>query len=274
MRRHLPALVFALAAMAAAGCAAGDSEGLSKEVADLRAEVQRARKDNDKLAAQLAATEKRVRGLTEDVAHVQQTAGAKPVAVEIAAAPVAGAAPPAAASGAPPLPVEGVAIRTFLATDEGRKMIVEAIDADRVARNKEQARRQVDTSVDRFAKQANLTEDQAKRMKEIMHRQAEALSDVFANLRQLGPDASQQQRDELRQRDVARSEEIRKQADDSMKAVLNQTQYETYQQEQSKLRRGVQGAPAGANAGRRNNRGGAGGNGAGGGNDAGGAGAK
>ena len=267
MRRPVRSmLTLAVCALFLAACTAGGDDALGKSVSDLRADLQRSLKDNEKLAAQVAAQARRIDGLTEDLNSVRQ------LAIDGKTAPAGAAAAAgadggvftegpsggdfAATSGAFLSSPEGVAIKTFLTTDEGRKALLGAVEAEREARDVERAKRGAETMVDRFAKDAGLTEDQTKRMKDVMSRQALAVRGLFGALRDLGPDATPEQRDELRQQNTAKVDELRKSTDTEVKAILDQTQYEKYQQAQDRIRSNVRGGgQGGGNNGRpRGNR--------------------
>jgi hypothetical protein len=256
-----PALALVVCAAALAACTAGDTDSLGKEVGDVRAETQRLQKESEKLAAQVAAQTRRIDGLTEDLNHVRSLA----MDVKVAPAPKAGAAAAGDGTGDGGTPgasgglvttadgsvvtPEVAAVKKYLGTDEGKKLLEAAVVAERDARNREQVKRTVDAMIDRFAKLANLTEDQTKKMKDIMGQAAVARSDMWASMRDLGPDATPEQRDEARQAMVAKTDELKKQTDTQVQAVLSQTQFEQYQQEQDKLRasmRGMGGAGGGA----------------------------
>ena len=77
---------------------------------------------------------------------------------------------------------------------------------------------------------------------------------VWSAFRDLPPDTVPEQRDQLRQQTIAKADELRKQTDEQVKAVLDQTQYEAYQQEQDKLRPNQRGGAAGLPAGGGNGR--------------------
>ncbi len=241
------------------------ADGLKKEVADLRADVQRLQKENEKLSSQVAGHVRRIDGLSEDLNLVRQ------IAVDVKAAPTAAewaaaAAPSGAQSGAPYTAagtVDEIAIKHFLATDAGRRSIEAAIQSERESRERERTARTLDSLVTGFAKEAGLTDEQTTRMKEIMTRQGEAVRELWANVRNLGPDATRDQREALRTENIAKTQELRKKADEEVKALLSQTQYETYEKEQERLRSAMRGqgggqgagaAGAGGNAGRRNGR--------------------
>jgi hypothetical protein len=267
-----PAFPLASMLVVLAACSAGDADAVKKDMDELRADVQRTQKENEKLKSQLATAENRINGLAQDLARVRQISAdvqAAPAPTDsVAATDGGGAGPPpsgGASSGASApgsstvlSTPEGVAIRSFLATEDGKKLLEAAIQSDRDARAREQSKRQVDSMVDRFAKQAGLTDDQTKRMKDLMEKQADATRDVWASL-QISPDATQAERDARRQQGIAKTDELRKSTDDQLRTILSTTQFETYQQEQDKLTQRVRGV--GGNNGRRNNGGNANGNG-------------
>jgi chromosome segregation ATPase len=248
-------LVLALPLAALAACAeSADTSGLEKQVADLRADLQKTRTEKEKLEKQIEAQARRIDGLAQDVSNVRgramdvQLASSKGEAHAATPAdgdPAAPAAAPSAGATAPEggavLSPQAVGVRDYLATEDGKKTLQTAIDADREARNREQQKRQIDGMIDRFAKTAQLTEDQTKRMKEIMGSAQAARTDMWSSIRELGPDATPEQRTEAREAMVAKTDELRKQTDDQVKAVLSSTQYEQYQQEQDKLRAGLRG---------------------------------
>lgn len=265
--RCVLALVVSAAALAA--CTAGDNDSLGKEVGDVRADAQRLAKENEKLASLIAAQTRRIDGLTEDLNHVRSLA----MDVKVAPAPKPGTAaagdiagdggtPGAAgavvttADGAVVTP-EVAAIKAYLGTEAGRKTLEAAVVAERDARNREQQTRTVNAMIDRFAKIANLTEDQTKKMKDIMGAAAVTRSDMWSSMRDLGPDATPEQRDEARTAMIAKTDELKKQTDTQVQAVLSQTQFEQYQQEQDKLRASMRGM--GGAGGGRGGAGGAGG---------------
>src|SRR6185436_18385400 len=66
-----PLLALPLAVLAAA-CAPGDTEGLKKDVSDLRADLQKAQGENRKLAGRVEEQERRISGLAEDLASARQ----------------------------------------------------------------------------------------------------------------------------------------------------------------------------------------------------------
>jgi hypothetical protein len=241
---HALPLLAALAALCA--CDAGGDADLRKEVDGLRSDVQKVRQDNDKLVSQVSAQSRRIEGLATDLTTVRgfsadvKAASASPS--EAAAAPDAAAADAASGPAAQPLSATQIAtIRSFLSTEEGKKVLEDAVQAEREARERERARRLSDSTVERFAKTASLTEDQAKRMKEVMGKNAESLRTLWTNVRELPPDAPSEQRDALRQQNLERTEQLRKEADDQVKAILSQTQYEQYKQQQQRLRGAMDG---------------------------------
>ncbi len=249
MPRPMLALSLLAALAALPACDSGGDADLRKEVDGLKADVQRVQKDQEKLGTQVGAQARRIDGLAADLA----TARGSSVEVKAAAAP--GEAAPAATDGAAPADAPAGAepalsatqiatIRSFLSTEEGKKVLEAAVQSEREARDRERARRLSDSMVDRFAKTAALTEDQTKRMKDVMSKQAESLRTMWSNVRELSPDAPSEQRDALRQQNLEKTEALRKETDDQVKGILSQTQYEQYKQQQTRVRGGLEGAGA------------------------------
>jgi hypothetical protein len=247
-----------------AACSGGDDGSLGKEVGDVRADVQRLQKENEKLASQVATQTRRIDGLAEDLSHVRGLA----MDVKMAPAPkAASAAAGAAADGSSPdggaalvTPADGTAttpelaaVKRYLGTEEGKKILEAAVQAERDERNREQQKRSADAWVDRLAKIANLTDDQVKKMKDVLDQAAIARSDAWSAMRDLGADATPEQRDEARQTVSQKMDDLRKQTDDQVRPILSSTQFDQYQQEQDKLRstmRGFGGGSGGARNGR------------------------
>lgn len=245
MRRSSCVLTLALGAAALSGCNSADEvASLQKEVGGLREDVQRAKKENEKLASQMAAQARRIDGLSADISTVRQLTVDVRTAPEAQAGEVFTAGPAAGdlgAAGGPALsPHDVVAIRTFLSTPDGRKVVTDAIDAERESREVERDRRRADVMVDRFAKTAALTEDQTKRMKEIMGRAVVARR-ALGSMRDLGMDATPEEREAFRTEFSAKTDAIRQQTDAEVKAALSSTQFEAYQQQQAKLRNTLRG---------------------------------
>jgi hypothetical protein len=182
MKSALPrALTLVVLVAALAACSDDDADAVKKDVDELRADLQRAQKENEKLRSQVATAEGRLNGLAEDLARVRQfsvqvnsapapqSEGDAADAADAGTAPpvVGGVSPGAAALLATP---EGVAIKTFLSTDDGKKLLEAAIQSERESRARDQERRRVDALVDRFAKTASLTDDQTWRMKDVMQK--------------------------------------------------------------------------------------------------------
>ncbi len=254
MRARRTLVLPLLLAAPLAACSGQSDEALRQQTDELQSDVRRLGKDNDKLREQLSAAQRRIEGLEKDVAHIRE------LTVSVQQAPAPESKPSAAADGKSGAPGDAAGatgpiatqIKAALATDEGRKIVADALTAVQEQQRLEQQQRMVDAMVDRFAKTANLTDDQTKKMKEIMGNQAAALRDARASMRDLPPDATQDQRDQARQQMVAKVDDVRKQTDDQVKAVLSQTQYEQYQQEQDRIRTGMRGfGPGGFGGGQR-----------------------
>lgn len=264
-------LVLAGASAALGACSGPDVEPIVKDVAGLRADVQRLQKENRTLAAKLATAEDRLAGLSADLSQVRE------LAITVKPAPAPGSAPAAAdaAAGSPESPAAGTsqdplvqipgapAIRAYLATDDGKKTLVAAIEANRQEQARERARRVIDSMVDRFAKDASLSEDQSRRMKQIMEGAGEQARQLIETSREQAQDMSPEERDALRASNTAKVQEIRQKADDDVKSLLSSSQYEAYQQQRDRLTSAMRGFGGGGAAPGGNGGGGNGGGGGG-----------
>jgi hypothetical protein len=233
-------------AAALAGCSAEPDPALRKEIDDLKADVQRTQKENDRLTARLASMEHRVNGLSLELPHGAAPGRASETVAAAEEAPVS-ESPGAVAPSATP---DGPAIRAFLATEEGRKTLSDAIQAEREQREREQQKRRVDAMVDRFARDAGLAEDQTKKMKDILGRSASQVREIWSTVREAG-EVTAEQREALRQQNTAKMQELNQKTDEEVRNVLSSAQFEVYQQQQDRLRSTIRGggvtAPGGAN---------------------------
>ena len=64
---------------------------------------------------------------------------------------------------------------------------------------------------------------------------------MWSNVRELPPDSPSEQRDALRQQNLEKTDQLRKETDEQVKSILSQTQYEQYRQQQGRLRGGMDG---------------------------------
>jgi len=216
----------AAAALALAACSA-EAPGDGKDVADLRTELQRTRQVTEKQREQITTLERRLAGLAEDVARVR---AASP---EAASAPKPeGAAPNAAVDPSAAHPAVGgaavvnaPAMKAFFESEDGRKTFAAALKVQQDEAEKERSARTVDSLLARLTKDANLTEDQSKKMKDILGRGAAQLAELRQSLQGgagfADPDVRQKFTD------------LRTNTDNEVKAVLSQTQFETYQKSMS-----------------------------------------
>jgi len=246
-------------AVALAACSA-ESSGDAKEVADLRAELQRTKQVADKQREQIVTLERRISTLAEDVARVhktaEETAGAPAAKPADAAAATNAAGDPAAANGAAAgatTTVSAPAMKAFFESEEGKKTFAAALKAQQDEADKERSARAVDGLLARLAKDANLTEDQSKKMKDILTRGAAQLAELRQSLQGgagfADPDVRQKFTD------------LRTNTDNEVKAVLSQTQYDTYQKSMGSVFGGFGGGGPGGFTGRpRGGQGGGNGN--------------
>jgi DNA anti-recombination protein RmuC len=218
--RRTPLLLVAAGALLAACSAETRSDG--KEIADLRAQLQRAQNDGEKHRERIAVLERRLAGLSEDMARVGKTTAevAAAVAPKDEAAAANAAAAPAPAAGV--VVVDAPAMKTYFESEEGRKAFAAALKYAQEQSTQEQLTRGVDTVIARLTKEANLTEDQSKRMKEILSRGAAQLRDLMQSMRDGGAAADG---GDVRQKFA----DLRTSTDNEARAVLSQSQFESYQ---------------------------------------------
>jgi hypothetical protein len=226
MFRKLPLLALPAAlALALAACSA-EPPGDAKEVAELRTQLQRTQQTAEKQREQITTLERRIAGLAEDVARVHK-ASADVVAAAAAkqeAATATNAAGDTAAANTAAGAVAAVsapAMKAFFESEEGRKTFAAALKVQQDEADKERSARAVDSLLARLAKDANLTEDQSKKMKDILGRGAAQLTELRQSLQGgagfADPDVRQKFTD------------LRTNTDNEVKAVLSQTQFDTYQ---------------------------------------------
>jgi hypothetical protein len=142
------------------------------------------------------------------------------VAPKDEAAAANAAAAPAPAAGV--VVVDAPAMKTYFESEEGRKAFAAALKYAQEQSTQEQLTRGVDTVIARLTKEANLTEDQSKRMKEILSRGAAQLRDLMQSMRDGGAAADG---GDVRQKFA----DLRTSTDNEARAVLSQSQFESYQ---------------------------------------------
>src|SRR5262249_32402749 len=145
--------------------------GDNKEVADLKAELQRAERENETQREKIATLERRLGGLAEDVARVRRTSiEAANVAAAKSEAPAPGAAngAPGAPAAAPGVAVDAASMKTYFESEDGKKQFAAAYKALQEQQEVDRANKSVDNILARLSKDANLTEDQTRRMKDIL----------------------------------------------------------------------------------------------------------
>jgi hypothetical protein len=214
-------------ALLLAACS-GESPGDAKEVADLRTELQRTQQVAEKQREQISALERRLAGLAEDVARVRK-ASADVVAAATAkqdaaaAAANAGGDPANANANAAGVVIPNApAMKAFFESEDGKKTFAAALKTANDQTEQDRANRTVDNLLARLAKEANLTDDQSKKMKDILGRSATQLREIMQSMRdgQAGGDPG-----DIRQKFT----DLRTTTETEAKAVLSQTQFETFQ---------------------------------------------
>jgi ferric-dicitrate binding protein FerR (iron transport regulator) len=145
-------------------------------------------------------------------------------------APSAGdSGPAAAAMSAPSLPpVTTEAVREFLVSEEGRTLLAAAIKAANEQAESQRWSRFWDRSVAGFAKEFELTEEQGKHLREIFHRYGAESKAATAPMSDIPFGTSDDERERIRHECFAKNADIERRKDEEVKALLSQTQYESY----------------------------------------------
>jgi len=126
------------------------------------------------------------------------------------------------------MPPTADAIRAFFESDEGRRVLDGALRAEKERRDREFGAKMVDGMVARLQREADLTEDQRKRMREVLGRSGYDTYVAWSALEDVPADAPREDKDRLRREAAAKAAEIAQHADDEIRVILSQTQYETY----------------------------------------------
>jgi hypothetical protein len=119
-------------------------------------------------------------------------------------------------------------VRAFLTSDEGKALLAAAIKSVQDDQMAQGAARMMDGMVSRFAKEAELTEDQAKRLREVLRRSGAEFRDAWAPLASVPVDATEADRERIRHEVAAKSAEIEQKKDDEVRNLLSSPQYEAY----------------------------------------------
>jgi FecR-like protein len=167
---------------------------------------------------------RRVKQLEDELLQ-SMAAEASRHAAERAQDPAAPAEPAVAEKPAPPT---ADAIRAFFESDEGRRVLDGALRAEKERRDREFGAKMVDGMVARLQKEADLTEDQRKRMRDVLGRSGYDTYVAWGALEEIPADATREDKDRLRREAAAKAADIAQRADDEVRAILSQTQYETY----------------------------------------------
>ena len=178
---------------------------------------------------------RRIDDLQTDLAAFRETAARQRRELEAGAVAPAAAAPPAAA---PAASTTADAVRFYLESDAGKALlaaVIKSVQDDQMAQG---AARMMDGMISRFAKDADLTDDQAKRMRDIFRRSGAEFRDAWAPFGAIASDATETERDRVRHEVAAKSAEIEQKKDDEVRNLLSQTQYEAYKKQFAMPRKG------------------------------------
>lgn len=234
----LPLLFVGLTACAEPG------SGSSEEVAALKKQVNELRTELDATAKAAKRTDRQLKGLQDEFASfraetlkansVVAAAGADLAEVSDEGGSTAAAAIESVVAGAP----EGLA--DVLQSDEAKDAIKKALDEVNRERDAERRQRWADGMVDRFAQEAQLTDDQTVQMKEIVTKSFTRIGELWSGMRDMG-DATPEERAIARQDAMSKMEEIRSETDMEVKAILNSAQYDMYEEQAARMGRGFGG---------------------------------
>ena len=215
--------LLAVAAASLGACSGNAGTGGADEA--LRDEVKKLQAESARQKDQVAQLERKIAALAGDRRPArsgsdQESAAAGPGAAEdtagVAAAPTHAAAPNAPA------------IKSFFDSDEGRKTITMAMRAVEDQRQVEWGNRMADGMVTRMTRDLSLTEDQAKKMKDILRRGGALMRETMNATRDLAPDTPDEERQKVQQQAQEKFAEANKKNQEEVKALLSQTQYESY----------------------------------------------
>lgn len=234
----LPLLFVGLAACAEPG---SDSSAAVKE---LKSQVKELQSELDATAKAAKRTDRQLKGLQDDFADFRQkTMKANSV---VAAAGDADLAEATDEGGSTVAAIEGAvagapeAIVDALQTDEGKQAIKQALAEANEQRDQERRQRWVDGMIDRFATDAQLTDDQTVQMKDIVAKSFTRIGELWSGMRDMG-DATPEERAMARQDAMTKMEEIRSETDMEVKAILNSAQYDIYEEQAARMGRGMGG---------------------------------
>jgi hypothetical protein len=224
------ALALGALALTTAGC---DGQGVSgEEIAELTREVKEQQRLNTALMDRLDRMERTLNGHTEDIDLLSR----QRVASELASADVAETAGGDAGEAAPAASAMGGddAIAKLLETEDGQAAVEKAMAAIQERRDAERRERWVNSMVDRFATDANLTDVQTNDMRRVVGSSFKKMGDVWSGLR--GNDLSAEERAMQREEAMVKMEEIRQETDEEVKAILTTDQYTIYEEQSARMR--------------------------------------
>jgi ferric-dicitrate binding protein FerR (iron transport regulator) len=145
-------------------------------------------------------------------------------------APAVGDRGPVAAARSEPVPpqVASETVKEFLTSDEGRALLAAAIKAANDQAEAQRWGRMFDAMISRFAKDADLTEDQGKRLREIVKRYGAESREAGAALSEFPLGSPEDERERIRHEWTTKNADIERRKDEELKTLLSQSQYESY----------------------------------------------
>lgn len=251
MTRHTRLVLALSAALAVPACADPGAAAVEARVASLDARMKQLESERDRLSGRLDAAERRLGGLQEDLMQARKDALASADAAHAAAAPAGagnpagGEAPesPGAGTTRADVPAAARALSEVLGTEAGREVFDQAMRTYEERRDRERTDRLAGGMVESFARKANLSAAQTESMRKSVGKAFTEIGALWRSMRDA--DLTPEERSTRRTDALAKTEEIRQRVDDEMKAILDSTQYETFQQESARMRGFLGGTPGG-----------------------------
>ena len=233
------------ACLAATGCGVAGS-GASQDTIDaLTTQVAQLEKQNAGWETRMKKMERQLTGTGGDIASIRNRLKDLPMAAAAGAVAAADAGEDDAVTAA--LPAETREFAKYLESESGKKALADAVTEANNRQSRERWNRMADGMVDRFAEQANLSEDQSKRMKDLTGTMMSKIGDAWGAMR--NSNLSTEERAEVRASAMAQMGELREQLNEDVKLILDADQYSMYEEQAGRMMRGGMGGGRGGRSG-------------------------
>jgi len=233
-------LVFASTALVtvsllAAGCGDPGAGASNAQVTELGDQVKRQGVQIDELSDAVAEMSRKLSGLSDDVVTARNTMAEPVAAAESGAEPEAAATATEAVAALDP-----GALKEALASKEGEEALAKALRSAEQQRDRERMNRMVNGFIDRFAQEANLSEQQSTQMKEISGKFTPQIRDVWRGMRDM-MGASSEDRAAYVEEARAKTMELREEMNSEVKLILTADQFVQYEDSQDRMMGGGRG---------------------------------